>query len=164
MKKTINIKNEDDAIAILFQFKNKRYKVVDVKFENVHLLKINELIRKEIFRKNDLYVNSDTLYEIMQPIGGRGTHNHHGLTPKEILDVLNNLTNPFCIYESKTNRYGIISMVKRITGETFIIIVEVGSGLIGKIDANINKFVTMYPKNDIGKLLEKVKKILYLQM
>ena len=104
MKKTINIKNEDDAEKMLYRFKNKRYSPIDIHFTNTDLKKLNALVGINLFRKNDLYVNSDTLYDIMQPIGGKGKHNYHGLTPKEILDVLNNLISPFCIYENKTDR------------------------------------------------------------
>ena len=32
------------------------------------------------------------------------------------------------------------------------------------MDANINKFVTMYPKTEIGKFIARAKEILYLKI
>ena len=100
----------------------------------------------------------------MQPIGDKSHHNYRGLTPEEILKALNNLVNPYCVYEAKFGRYGIITAIKRESGETFIIIIEVGSGLLGQMDANINKFVTMYPKTDIGNIISNKESILYLNL
>ena len=164
MYKSINIKQKEDAIKALYGFKEKEYSPIDIRFTNTNLLMVNRLVRRNIFSKNDLYVNSDTLHDIMQPIGGKRVHNFHGLTPEEILQVLNNLTNPYCIYKTKENRYGIVSTIHRESGETIIIIIEVGSGLIGQMDANINKFVTMYPKTDIGNIISNKESILYLNI
>ena len=164
MFKTINIKNYDEAAKALFTFKKKDYSPIDIRFTNTNLRKINTLIGKNVFLKNDLFVNSDTLHDIMQPIGDKSHHNYHGLSPEEILKALNNLVNPYCVYKAKFGRYGIITTIKRKSGETIIVIIEVGSGLIDQIDANINKFVTMYPKTDIGQVISKKESILYLNL
>ena len=164
MYKIINIKQEEDAIKALHGFKEKEYSPIDIRFTNTNLLMVNRLVRRNIFSKNDLYVNSDTLHDIMQPIGDKSHHNYHGLSPEEILKALNNLVNPYCVYEAKFGRYGIITAIKRESGETFIIIIEVGSGLLGQMDANINKFVTMYPKTDIGNIISNKESILYLNL
>ena len=164
MYKEINIKNKKQSLALLSHYQKKKTVLIDIKFINTNLKEINNLIGKAIFVKNDLYVNSDTLYEIMQPIGGRGRHNFHGLTPEEIINVLNNLIHPYCVYKANKGKYGIISTITRATGETFIIIIEIGAGLIGRMDANINKFVTMFPKTEIGKFIARANEILYLKI
>ena len=43
-------------------------------------------------------------------------------------------------------------------------VVEIGSDLIKKKNANINKLVTMYPKSDVEKIVEKLEpnELLYL--
>ena len=164
MQKEINIKNKQQAIRLLNNYKRKRMALVDIKFLNTKLKEINALVGKNLFVKNDLYVNSDTLHDIMQPIGDKSHHNYHGLSPEEILRALNNLVNPYCVYKAKFGRYGIITAIKRESGETIIVIIEVGSGLIGQMDANINKFVTMYPKTDIGQVISNKESILYLNL
>ncbi len=164
MYKIINIKQKEDAIKALYGFKEKEYSPIDIRFTNTNLRKINTLIGKDVFLKNDLFVNLDTLHDIMQPIGDKSHHNYHGLSPEEILRALNNLVNPYCVYKAKFGRYGIITAIKRESGETIIVIIEVGSGLLGQMDANINKFVTMYPKTDIGNIISNKESILYLNI
>ncbi len=68
MIKTINIKNKR-AEKQINQVKEKKNTNVDIRFENVRLLKINDLCRKNIFCKNDLFANAEMLWEIMQPVG-----------------------------------------------------------------------------------------------
>ena len=164
MIKAINIKNRNDAEQELIRLQKKKYPALDIRFENTHLLDLNTLIQKSIFMKNDLFANAEMLWEIMQPVGTKGSHNSHGLTPKEILDVLNSLTDPYYIYKSETpNRYVIVSLIIRESGDPLIIVIEVGSGIIDKIDANINKMITMYPKAKINNIVLNLSKsdILY---
>ena len=163
MQKTINIRNQEKAEAEIGKFKNRKYDSISLKLSNVHLLRINDIIRQNIFSKNDLYVNSETLWEIMQPIGGIGSHHHHGLTPKEIVDVLNSLTNPYCVYKSENNRYAIVSVILSESGKPLMVIIEVGASLVENPKANINKFVTMYPRSNLQKVIKMMnpKDILY---
>ena len=153
MQKTINIKKCDEAIETLKQFKEKRYEAINVRLSNTNLKKINPLVKSNLFYKNDLFVSSDTLWEIMQPVGGYGSHHHHGLTPKEIVDVLNSLTTPYCIYKTENNRYAIVSLIIGESGEPLMIIIEVGASLVEDPNANINKFVTMYPRSNLNKVI-----------
>ena len=164
MIKAINIKNRNDAEQELIRLQKKKYPALDIRFENTHLLDLNTLIQKSIFVKNDLFANAEMLWEIMQPVGTKGSHNSHGLTPKEILEVLNSLIDPYYIYKSETpNRYVIVSLIIRESGDPLIIVIEVGSGIIDKIDANINKMITMYPKAKINNIVLNLSKsdILY---
>ena len=40
---------------------------------------LNEKIGFVIFKNNSLYINSHSLWELMQPIGGKGGHHYHEL-------------------------------------------------------------------------------------
>ena len=100
MIKVINVKSVD-ALKQITEYKNKQFVMHDVRLENVHLRKINELVRSNLFTKNDLFVNSVGLWELMQPKGQKGGHNYHDLSPKEVLDALNNIVSPYCIFKTK---------------------------------------------------------------
>ena len=163
MNRIINIQNKKEAVQSLLQFKNKNYVLIDVRLENVHLKRINLLVENDLFSKNDIYVNSLTLKEIMnQDIGG-GSHHYHGLTPEEIVDTLANITDPYCVIKTKFSRYAIMSTNVSHFGEQLMVIIEVGSGLSNDPKANINKLITIYPKDDIDKAIENTdaKDVLY---
>lgn len=131
--------------------------MTDVKFENVHLKKLNEIVEYELFKKNDLYINSITLWELMQPLGDSGSHNFHELTPSDISNSLNSLGKPYCIYKVKNNRFGCVPFYISSFKTQMIIVIEIGVGLINNTNANINKIVTMYPISDLNHVLEKTK-------
>ena len=164
MKKTINIKNIEEAEVLLNAYKKKKYSPIDIRLTNTHLKKINDYIHIDLFSKNDLFVNSDTLYDIMQPIGGKRRHNYHGLTPIELVEVFYNLVDPYCLYITDLGRLGIISTITSESGFPLISIIEIGAGLIGNVKANINKMVTLYPKDNLKRYLKsrKVVKVLYI--
>ena len=163
MIKNINIKSED-ALQELTQFKDKQYVNYDIRLRNVCLIKINELLRSNLFYKNDLFVNSDTLWSLMQEGGEDERHHHHGLTPNDILEALNNIQDPYCIFKTKHDRISIILLCLSHYGEPLMMIIEIGSGLINDTDANVNKLVTMHPKSDVERKVEEIdkKRILYL--
>ena len=164
MNKTINIKSNAAKREIAF-FKKKHYFSLDIKFENMHLCDLNKKIQKNIFKKNDIYINSRTLFEIMQPIGSSGLHNYHGLTVEDIFNSLNAMTNPICILKSKNNRYIVIPTYCSSYDLPLMIVIEIGAGLINNQKANINKIVTIYPKSDFDNYISKVKvdQILYIK-
>ena len=156
MNKIINIKNKK-AINQIKVFKLKRYSLIDIKFENIHLKNLNKIIHFELFNKNDLYINSATLWELMQPIGASGSHNYHGLTPEDILNSLNTLETPNYILKVKQNRYAIVPVSISSYNEPLMVIIEIGASLINKSKANINKVVTIYPKSDLEEMILKSK-------
>ena len=61
MNRIINIQNKKEAVESLNDYKNKKYVLADVRFTNVHLLEINNLLFKDIFSKNDLFINTISL-------------------------------------------------------------------------------------------------------
>ena len=138
---------------------------MDVKLDNVHLRQLNALTEKNVFSKNDLYVNTLTLWDLMQTGPGFDSHNYHGLTPEEIVDTLANITQPYCVIKTEYSRYEILATTVSHFGEPLLVIVEVGSGLGTNPKANINKLITIYPKSDIDKTIEKTDKkyVLYIK-
>ena len=155
MNRIINIKNKK-AINEIEEFKKKKYSQIDIKFCNLHLMKINELVRKHIFSKNDLYINSTTLWELMQPIGKHGSHNYHGLMPNDILTAMNNLLEPYCIFIVKESRYAVIPTCLSSFNEPLMFVVGIGAELINNKNANINKIITIYPKSNLDEFLNKL--------
>ena len=165
MNKVINIKNKK-SINEIQVFKEKNFAPIDIKFENVHLRQLNKLLSFDLFDKNDLFINSVTLYELMQPIGNSGSHNFHELTPEDIYYALNNVLDPECIIKVKNERYAIIPTYISSFDEPLMIVIEIKTGLIENKNANINKIVTIYPKSNLDDYLEKLdeKEILYKKM
>ena len=161
MKKIINIKDKR-AIEQLKMFKKKKYKDTDVQFINVHLRLMNEILRTNIFDKNDLYINATSLWELMQEVGSAGTHNYHGLTENDIIDALNTINKPYAVFETMYNRYVIVSTELSHFNEQLFVVIELHCSLTNRHDANINKIVTIYPKSDIDKLLDRMNKELIL--
>lgn len=139
--------------------------MTDIRFNNVHLKKINSLLRIDIFSKNDLYINSNTLWELMQPIGSSGSHNYHELQPENIVDAIRSLTNPYCIFNVKNERFAFITLNILDCKMSLMVVIEIGSGLTTNPNANINKIVTIYPKDDIDNYLSKLerKHILFIK-
>lgn len=112
-------------------------------------------MRYSLFKKNDLFVNSISLWELMQPIGSSGTHNYHNITPLEIVNVLNSLEIPFCIYKVKNGRHAIIPIFNKNSNSGWVVIIETNAGLINRPSANINKLITIYPISNLTKYIEK---------
>ena len=162
MKRVINIGNKKQACKDLEQFKNKHYDAIDIEFTNVHLLKLNELIGYKFFKKNSLFVRSSTLWEVMQPVGKKGKHHYHGLEPQEIVNSLEILVNSFLIYETYSNRYTfIVSCDEKY--QNIAIVIELNAGLSDNRNANINKMVTIFPKDNLDKKIIHISedKIIY---
>ena len=162
MNKIINIKT-NKAIKEIRNFRDKKYSLIEIKIKNVHLRELNKLMSFELFDKNDLYINSVTLWELMQPIGNSGSHNYHELSPEDICSALNSITTPKYIFRVINKRYAIVPVLISSYDEPLMIVIEKDAGLINNQNAKINKIVTMYPRNDLDKYLEGVedKEILY---
>ena len=163
MNKLINIKNRREAAILLLQFKEKKYFHQTIRFSNVNLRKINSFLAFKVFVKNDLYADSETLYELMQPEGEKGVHNYHDLSPDLLLDALNSIVEPYCVFVEDDNRYAVITMVLVDGKEPLMAIIAVGSGTYEDTGANVNKLVTMFPKKNIESFISNLEesKILY---
>ena len=94
----------------------------------------------------------------MQPLGAKGKHNFHGLSPEEIYDSLRDLQNTRCIASVRESRFVIVTNIIASCGDPIIAIVETGSPLTLNRNANINKVVTLYPKKNLDNYLKKIPK------
>ena len=162
MKRIINIGNKKQAYKQLNQFQSKQYESVEIEFTNVHLTRINKLVGFRLFNKTSLYARSSMLWEIMQPVGKVGRHHYHGLEPTDIVDALSLLQDPLIVYESYMERYAVI-VFGNDKYTHLMIIIELNAGLENDRNANINKLVTIYPKDELGKTIKNLdkSKILY---
>ena len=153
MNKIINIGNKKYTLNDLSVYKSNEYVPFDIKIINTHMKKLNYLVGFNIFTKDLLYINSKTLWEIMQPIGGRGNHNFHGLTEEDVYLALESIQNPYAVMASKNDRYSIISIEASHFGKQLIVVIEKNASLIQNINAKVNKVVTIYPKDNIDRYI-----------
>ena len=162
MNKIINIKTKK-SIDEIEEFKDRIFAQCDVKFTNVHLKKLNKITNVELFAKNDLYINSKSLYDLMQPIGKADSHNYHELKPVDILNALNQITDPIAVFKVKYGRYAVVPVYNSSFEEPLMVVIETNAPLLNKLNAKINKVVTIYPKSNFDKYLEGIseKDLLY---
>ena len=158
MNKIINVGNCESALEVLRTIKENEYVPFDIRITNSHINMINELTGRKIFKNNSLYIESYTLWEIMQPLGGKGNHNYHELTEDDIYNALYSIRNPRSVFVAKEGRFAIISSELSHFNLPMLIVIEVGVSTKEKINANINKIVTIYPKDNIEKIIEKMDK------
>lgn len=157
MKRVINVGNKKQTYEDLARFKNKHYESIEIEFTNIHLLEVNKSINSKLFTKNALYVHSSILWDIMQPIGSTFKHHSHGLDPKLIIDTLSLLSKTFFVYESYSNRYTFL-VDSTSEYESIAIVIELNAGLKNDRNANINKLVTIFPKDNLQKKISHIPK------
>ena len=165
MNKRINIGDKEKAINDICQFSQKSYQAVDIEFFNVHLKELNETCGKKIFDKNNLYVRSSTLWELMQPEGSKKTHNFHGLSAENIYEAIKGCLDPFSIFASHDSRIVVITLVENVREEKLQLIIELHASLENDRSANINKLVSIYPKKNVENELKKIdaKDVLFMK-
>jgi len=157
MRRTINIGNKKQACKDLERFKNKRYESLEIEFTNVHLLKLNKVLGFKLFSKDNLYVHSSTLWDIMQPVGSTYKHHSHGLEPELIVESIRSLPNAFFIFESYSNRYTVL-VLSSDKYPCIAVVIELNAGLKNNRNANINKIVTIFPKDNLQKKILHIPK------
>ena len=164
MRRTINVKDTKNAVKDMVEYAERDRGHFDVKLTNVHLCALNELARRTIFRKNDLYVDASTLYELMQPIGRHRSHNSHGLDPLQIINCLNDLNKTVSIIRSHLDRLCVFTSYLEDKNSSMILVIDRCSNLPNNLTALVNKLITIYPKRKVREYLGRCKKedILYL--
>ena len=160
MNKIINIGNKESAIKVINQIKEKDYVPFDLKITNSHIMSLNEKIGFVVFRKDSLYINSHSLWELMQPTGGKGRHNYHELSAEDVFIALVSIKDPYAILESEDNKYRILSIEESHFNEVLLTIVQIEANLIQDSSARINKIVTIYPKDKVENYLKNNEKCL----
>ncbi len=164
MKKYINIKDKETAIKELAKYKDKKYLSV-VRFVNVNLKQINEVVGFTLFHKNDLFVEAETLYDLMHQKGNRGVkHNYHGLSAEQIIKSLNRIKMLFCILKEDIDRYAISLIAESDSSLPMLIVIQINASLENDLNAKINKLVTIFPKDRIKTFIKgfSTSNILYL--
>ena len=156
MIKGINLAEREKSIKYIETFKKPNNSIRDVKISNSHIANLNHMIGRKIFKKNSLYISSATIHDLLQPLGGKNQHNYHALTPADIFMVLLSIKDPKYVFVANTKRYAFISVETISVGHPLMIIVETGASLLRNLNAKINKVVTIYPKSDVDKYIEKL--------
>ena len=146
MQRTINLGDEKTSKDYLELLRTKRYVPFDIRIVNSHITLLNEVIGKKIFKRDALYINSDTLWEIMQPLGGRGKHHFHNLSPTNIYDALHSIKDSKEVIVSYDNRYVIVTL-STFNESTNIAVVVTTNALLNSGKTKVLKIITLYPQD-----------------
>ena len=147
MIKTLNLGNKKESIEALNTFKEKIGIARYIRIINSNIRDLNKVIGRNVFKKDALYINSQSLWEIMQPAGGRGAHNYHGLTPEQVYDALSRLQYAKDVFTSYRDRYIVITDVVFIGDVYLIVIVTPESDVPSQKLKNIITIITIYPSD-----------------
>ena len=150
MQCAINLGNKKTAIMILESFSSKKVNV-DIKITNTHIKELNKILNRNIFKKDSLFINSETLWEIMQPIGNRGKHNFHGLSPEKVYEALSTMRFSKDIIVSYDDRYLILTLATVFKDVNIAVIVTPKGNLKNVHQKEINRIITIYPYSKIKK-------------
>ena len=147
METTINIFKTDTAIQIIQKYSQNEIIGKRILIKNLHLKKLNKMYGRNIFKKNDASINSETLWASTQPFGiinKKISHNTHNLKPKEIVKSLQTISKPLNIIPSYYGRFIIITMSNNSLFDIAVVIDPKSENLISKEIEN--KIITIFPK------------------
>ena len=147
MLRILNIGDNVSSLDTLTKIKNNDYMPFEVRIQNSHIVELNKEIGIKVFKNNILYINSKTLWEIMHPIGGKGKHHYHGLTPKNVLEALKTMRHSKNVSLSYDGRYIIISLARDINNKYLAIIVDPNGTTKGVGNKRVSRIITIYPQN-----------------
>lgn len=146
MIKFINLANKKSTIEVLEEYKNSNGNFdVDIKILNSHIRDLNAILNKNVFKKNTLFIHSQTLWEIMQPVGGKGQHNYHGLSPNNVYDALTTIRFSNDVTLSYGDRYLIITLATVFDDINIAIVITPKGTQRVNPKKSINKVITIYP-------------------
>ena len=146
MIKYLNLGNEKLTINSLETLKTNKTIQHDIRITNSHITNLNSVLNKKVFKKDALYIDSETLWEIMQPIGNKGKHNFHNLAPINIYDALVTMKLSKEIEVSYDNRYLIVALATVFDDVNLVVIVTPIGNLRDNSKAIVNRIITIYPK------------------
>ena len=144
MQYIINLGNKKTAVSTLALFSLKKMDV-EIKITNTHIAEINKILKQKVFKKDALFVNSETLWEIMQPTGKKGKHNYHGLSPEKVYEALSTIRFSKDVIVSYDERYLILTLATIFSDVNIAIIVTPKGSSKIKHNQMINRIITIYP-------------------
>ena len=155
MIKAINLGNKNESITALNSLKTKKGGSRYIRIINSNIKELNKVIGRKVFKKDALYINSLSLWEIMQPVGGKGSHHYHGLTPEQVYGALSRLKYSKEIYTSYEDRYIVITDVAITNEVKLIVIVTPNAVLYKERKDNVAVIITIYPSDSKNIVVSK---------
>lgn len=144
METKINIKLKKEAIEIIKKYKEKLFSNKIIEVENIHLGRINKFFKSKIVTRDNCFIESKTLWEIMQPIGDKKSHNFHGLDEEIVYNVFSSLSKPIEVKPSYYGRFIIVTIAVEQHGHNLGAVIEPNIYNI-TLDKKINKIITIHP-------------------
>ena len=145
MIKNINLGNKESSLKMLKHLKTNKYESLEIRMRNSHIKDLNLLLGRKIFKNDVVYTSASMLWEVMQPLGGRGKHNYHNLTPENVYEALSTMRYSKNVTLSYDNRYVIVTLATTI-GEISIAVIVTPSGAMKDNRNNyVTKVITIYP-------------------
>ena len=155
MVKAINLGNKNESIETLNIFKTKKGNPRYIRIINSNIKELNKVIGRKVFKKDALYINSLSLWEIMQPTGEEGKHHYHGLTPEDVYNALSRLQYSKEVYTSYQDRYVVITDVVVIEEVRLVVIVTPNEFLLKENIDNVVVIITIYPSDRKNLIVNK---------
>ena len=147
MNRYLNLANKDVCIALLEEIRDNDYVPFYLRITNSHIKDLNLVIGRNVFRKDAVYVNSQSLWEIMQPVGGKGSHHYHGLTPKQIYNALTHIRYSQNVIVSYDQKYVIITDIDVSDKASLVVVVKPDGYLVKEDQRDVVIVISVYPKD-----------------
>ena len=145
MQKNINLGDKGSAIDILRNLKENKYESLEIRVRNSHIKDLNNVLGRKIFKNDVVYANAIMFWEIMQPVGGKGKHHYHNLSPENVYEALSTMRYSNNVTISYDNRYVIVTLAT-IAGGISIAAIVTPDGHTKQLNKkNVIKIITMYP-------------------
>lgn len=148
MQKNINLGDKGSAIDILRSLKENKYESLEIRVRNSHIKDLNNVLGRKIFKNDVVYANAIMFWEIMQPVGGKGKHHYHNLSPENVYEALSTMRYSNNVTISYDNRYVIVTLAT-IAGGISIAAIVTPEGHTKQLNKkNVIRIITMYPIKD----------------
>ena len=143
----INIGDKESSLELLKIFKENKYVPFYVRVTNSNIMELNNILGRKVFKKDAVYISSQTLYEIMQDDQRQGSHHHHGLTPEQVYNALSRLQYSKEVVVTFDDRYVVITDVFVTDEVKLIVIVSSDTTVVVQDLKNIISIITIYPSD-----------------